>query len=1422
MRKNRTKHEAKKPRLAKRALALCFALIFVCSCLLPVFAHSEEGLLEPSVSSKQSVDDPTEGGEDPVLLTEGGEDSNEEPKNEEPKPVEPEQKPAEPEQKPEEPKVEEQPKTEGTTGESKDSTEEQPKNEGATEETKPEGTTESKDSTEEQPKNEGTTEETKTEETKPEEPKQPTTNTTGDAINQGEATYTYRFWPDKIDALDLEAINAAVKAGETLNEVAQSRVNMVPCTVLTVMTNAHLSDYSVTEPTKDGYEFKGWYTVDGTTEDDFSLDQNVSFEESKTIDVFAKWEKVESTVEDEMEKTEPTTEDELDKTESGKANESKEETLSTVEKTGAVGLMINEDETASITVKAENLPGKVNELVVTDLNEDDDAFDAFESAFGASNYAKWNVTNLMVNITPEDIDGNTVQPSGAVRVTISDLSQLSIGTENIGEWKVLHLTKSDEIEALNVENTTTAVDSNGNTVLNSITFETTSFSPFVVVAKGKVVKTLDLNSLTLSITDNVKKNGRLVLNITDSNGNEVTTQQLLDGGAKIKWYRNGTEMHRDIVTHGTADVYNMAADNSWVNVAADKGSGVTYRVAVTEGTTVLGKSKTVNQYNTELKNGSFETPIVVNDSTNDQSGWGMQKMSYADPWRQTDQTFEVANTTYTFTQRNAYMGYQTYKKTLRAYGCETAADKNQFAELNGDGQGTLYQDVLVTPGTTMFWQFYHRMRKYSGTGDYTWNMYSEWCKPIPKTNGDTMAMIIGPLEWAENITKQADVNNFIAGKMTNGWYNAGDNDEYKVYVYFHNTKNQDDWDRVSGQIQVPDDWGAVRFFFGAVSTGCGDPSVGNLLDAVHFSTTPNPVPAGDGQITVTKNIYGMTLEEVKQNLSGANKEFIEYQGDLSGSIYFSAGDWTLRTDGYGNQYVTATATVDITGIEPGTSKTLAFSENEKAKVNGYDLASEWAQKKQKATVGRNDNDNTSSVTVTNTYKRNTLDVTVTKKVPSGDTNREFYFKFTGDSLSNKVKVTDTHGVELVKKHNGWFVLKDNESAVLRGLEAGDVFTIEESYCYLDNDNKPVTDENNKKIAIEYDTTATSNKSVAAGSPKSFSYAVLNEDGKLVLRASNSNEKYVKLNDDVITDGQIDVTNTLSTTDLTVTKRVAVGNAAVPSDNREFTFRLTVGTETKDYKYVTFDKAVTKESGYNNVWTFTLKANDSIKISGIRLDDTNVKVEEVISDDHYTTKYSVNGTEAEGKEAKVGTLLQTGNTVVFTNTYSVPNLNSMTIKKVVTGAFGERTKAFTFNVTLTDKEGHTVDVTHLNVANQSSFSLKHDQQVELKNIPINTTITVTEKDAKDYKTSATGHSNSISSGTRTFTYEVVEKDGKAVLVSTDTGAAEVKDSAIIVENNFDGNPDTGVLLDTLPYLILLAVAVAGGVLVVVRKRKHRDE
>ena len=202
--------------------------------------------------------------------------------------------------------------------------------------------------------------------------------------------------------------------------------------------------------------------------------------------------------------------------------------------------------------------------------------------------------------------------------------------------------------------------------------------------------------------------------------------------------------------------------------------------------------------------------------------------------------------------------------------------------------------------------------------------------------------------------------------------------------------------------------------------------------------------------------------------------------------------------------------------------------------------------------------------------------------------------------------------------------------------------------------------------------------------------------------------------------------------------------------------------------------------------------------------------------------------SNGKVANV-TPMNGGNTVVFTNTYNVPNLNSMTIKKVVTGAFGERTKDFTFNVKLTDANNLTVRGVNHSFSNPATtgaltnFKLKHGEYVTLEEIPIGTTITITESNANDYDTKATNYGKADN---KTFVYEVVNENGTAVLKSVGTGTfggdEAVKESAITVTNDFDGTPDTGVLLDTLPYLILLAVAVAGGVLVVVRKRKHRDE
>ena len=46
--------------------------------------------------------------------------------------------------------------------------------------------------------------------------------------------------------------------------------------------------------------------------------------------------------------------------------------------------------------------------------------------------------------------------------------------------------------------------------------------------------------------------------------------------------------------------------------------------------------------------------------------------------------------------------------------------------------------------------------------------------------------------------------------------------------------------------------------------------------------------------------------------------------------------------------------------------------------------------------------------------------------------------------------------------------------------------------------------------------------------------------------------------------------------------------------------------------------------------------------------------------------------------------------------------------------------------------------------------------------------------------------------------------------------------IQVLNQNEAEPDMGVLLDTLPYILILVVVVGGGVLLFLRKRKNDDD
>ena len=186
---------------------------------------------------------------------------------------------------------------------------------------------------------------------------------------------------------------------------------------------------------------------------------------------------------------------------------------------------------------------------------------------------------------------------------------------------------------------------------------------------------------------------------------------------------------------------------------------------------------------------------------------------------------------------------------------------------------------------------------------------------------------------------------------------------------------------------------------------------------------------------------------------------------------------------------------------------------------------------------------------------------------------------------------------------------------------------------------------------------------------------------------------------------------------------------------------------------------------------------------------------------------------------------------------VAKTQNITITKHVTGLFGDKDREFNFSVSFspaaTDvtatknlREGGTQDV-----ANLSSFTLRHNDSITLNGVPVGTVITITESGASDYTVTATSATGDEQKGDNaSFTYTVVAnsastqslEDRESDIALMSTTEEVVPNNSITITNTFDAPVDNGVLLDTLPYILILVVVVGGGVLLFLRKRKNDDD
>ena len=152
----------------------------------------------------------------------------------------------------------------------------------------------------------------------------------------------------------------------------------------------------------------------------------------------------------------------------------------------------------------------------------------------------------------------------------------------------------------------------------------------------------------------------------------------------------------------------------------------------------------------------------------------------------------------------------------------------------------------------------------------------------------------------------------------------------------------------------------------------------------------------------------------------------------------------------------------------------------------------------------------------------------------------------------------------------------------------------------------------------------------------------------------------------------------------------------------------------------------------------------------------------------------------------------------------------TITKKVEGLFGDRSKQF--RIVVTGPNGFSQE-----------FTLAHGETGTLNDlmVQVGDVITITEYDASDYDTTAQiyyGSSGLLGANGQAFT----DGNEKTTMITITDDMIDLDEINITVINEKDAPVDNGVLLDTLPYILILVVVVGGGVLLFLRKRKNDDD
>lgn len=591
MRKN---HHGKKDRLVKRVFALCLALAVICTCLVPVFAT--EGLIDPQVHQEASrpVDDgeasyPDDefggfGEEEATRPVDGGEAAGFGGDEVATRPVEGGEEEASRPVEGGEDNLDGGPTvTDSEWGTVIDYS------------TSTSTSTDPSSSTETQWSGEDDVVE------KPDDK----VVVSGDEIKKLQDMVVYRFWLRELNTLDLQDITAQAQINNMTESEYLARNGEVLWNLYFIQavpraeTIADYSSYienpsSNRDPKGELRQFDYWYTLDEfgnrvrlNLTDPTS---NILDDKTTTVNVYAAWK--DGTVgSDEEESVDH--EDLVDKNPvpvdlTAKASASYEDED-------------GELKTTTLPVEVKNLPSAAHSLSVIHMGDDDmeSFYESHEDSFGEM------MPILGLKISPKNAKGNTVQPANGQKatVTVSGLDALPYMVKaTAGELKVLHQTADGSVETLDVLSY-----QNG-----TLTFETSSFSPFVIALEYPDQGSEDFDDDGIEIVS-IEIDGVEYPNVNDG----IATISSIQGDTKVPVGATITLRSKN----GKSNYYHnwriIEGENCAEFVGATNGKGDTYKTVKLKLTS-SGKVKVRHDYGEnkdKLKNNDTSDSIEVVDTT---------------------------------------------------------------------------------------------------------------------------------------------------------------------------------------------------------------------------------------------------------------------------------------------------------------------------------------------------------------------------------------------------------------------------------------------------------------------------------------------------------------------------------------------------------------------------------------------------------------------------------------------------------------------------------------------------------------------------------------------------------------------------------------------------------------------------------------